>query len=71
MPNKYTVIRGLIMKQTEPFCLLDLFLRLAKEGIDNREAILYVLDDLYDNGLVEHVPIETKNGVTWAFKVAS
>jgi hypothetical protein len=40
MPNKYTVIRGLIMKQTEPFCLLDLFLRLAKEGIDNREDIM-------------------------------
>ena len=71
MPNKYTVIRSLIMNQTEPFCLIELYVRLEQEGIKNRDDISFVLDDLYANGILEYAKIEPRHGVEWAYKVVA
>lgn len=67
--NTRTVIRQFILEMDTPFCLSDLFVRLRKKGVSDRELTLQVLDELYDDGLIEYVKVETDNGVIGAFRV--
>lgn len=72
--NDVSNIRKEIMAMNKPFCLIDLYLRLEKVGITDRESILTVLDELYDEGLVEYAKIEgmtdkLHDEVKWAFRI--
>lgn len=75
MDNTRAQIRFTILEMEKPFCISDLFFRLEKDGFKDRELILQVLDELYDEGLVNYCKM---NGIVdnpdsssgWAFQVA-
>ena len=52
MDSKVQLIRDVILSMTKPFCLSDLFDRLSKKGITDRDFILDILDEIMDAGLV-------------------
>ena len=63
-------IRKIIMNQSKPFCLIDLYRRIESAKPANRGLILEVLDELYMEGLVEYAQLAQKMGNTeWAFVV--
>ena len=63
-------IRKIIMNQSKPFCLIDLYRRIESAKPANRGLILEVLDELYMEGLVEYAKLAQKMGNTeWAFVV--
>ena len=68
--TREAVMKG-ILRQTEPYCLNDLYQRLEESGVSNdKELILQALDYLYEWGLVSFVFIkELDNGdELWAFR---
>ena len=67
MKNLRSIVREAILKQTEPFCISDIYFRLENVTKD-RELILQVLDELYDEQLLDHVCINRENHL-WAFVV--
>ena len=63
-------IRKMIMSQSKPFCLIDLYARIEMIKPANRSLVLEVLDQLYLEGLVEYAHLAQKMGNTeWAFVV--
>lgn len=63
-------IRKMIMNQSKPFCLIDIYRRIENVKPANRALILEVLDELYLEGLVNYVQLAQKMGNTeWAFAV--
>lgn len=71
MKDTYTTIRQTILAMEKPFCIADLFIALDSRGVDDRNLILEVLDELYERGLIEY---RRREGVVddpkWAFHVA-
>lgn len=73
--NMRLTIRQFILDMDKPFYTADLFARLLKEkNIKDRELILQVLDELYDDGLIGYTKIigkvsEPSESVSWAFYV--
>jgi len=65
-------IRKFIIKQTEPFCIVDIKVRAEMAGFTNFGMVLTVLDDMYDEGLVKYgkVPCKHPESSEWAFYVA-
>ena len=68
-------VRMAILGMDKPFCITDLFLRLEEHGITDREIILSVLDELYDEGFINYDRVngtvdDTNNNASWAFKIA-
>ena len=43
-----------ILNQTKPFCTADLFDRLEKQSITDKELIMQVLNELFETGLVSY-----------------
>ena len=43
-----------ILNQTKPFCTADLFNRLEKQSITDKELIMQVLNELFETGLVSY-----------------
>ena len=48
------LIRKTILEMEKPFLMSDLFNELAAQGVTDKEAILNVLDELLNIGLVEY-----------------
>lgn len=48
------IIQKTILEMEKPFLMSDLFNKLALVGITDKEAILNVLDELLNMGLVEY-----------------
>lgn len=71
MENVCTKIRQTILSMEKPFCITDLFAALNSEGIDDRDLILEILDELYERGIIEY---RRREGIIddpkWAFYVA-
>ena len=65
MTREIANIRKAILDQKKPFCQIDLFNRLERDyAITDREAILDVLDELFNIGLVEYKFVgKTKNNL--------
>lgn len=67
-------IREVIIGMDKPFCIINLLIRLAEENITDRNTILSVLDELYDEGVVIYDKVEGSvddpNAPKWAFRVA-
>lgn len=65
-------IRREILAMDKPFCLTDLYSRLERKGITDRGLILRILDELYDEGLIEYDKIEgiVDEADSWAFRIA-
>ena len=73
MDNIRAQIRFSIMKMEKPFCISDLFYRLERNGITDRELIIQVLDELYDEGLIDYCKLRgfvDGSSSEWAFHVA-
>jgi hypothetical protein len=71
MANDVGFIRKAILEMDKPFCLIDLYRRLEKIGVTDRGLILRVLDELYEEGLIEYDKIEqTVDEPVWGFKIA-
>ena len=51
--NDVDVIRRFILEQTKPFTMNGLFYRAEKDGITDRGLIMKVLNELYQEGLVQ------------------
>ena len=63
-------IRKIILDQTKPFCISDLYIRIEKIKPANRGLILEVLNEIYDEGLILYVKLPKKIGNTnYAFVV--
>lgn len=71
MENVCIKIQQTILDMEKPFCITDLFAALNSEGINDRDLILEILDELYDRGIIEY---RRREGVVdepkWAFHVA-
>ena len=69
--NTHANIRKEILAQEKPFCIEDLISRLEKKGITNKRLILYILDEMYKEGLVKHgkVSIEDSTDEIFAFYI--
>ena len=50
-----------ILDQTRPFCQADLFNRLEKQSITDRELILQVLDEQFEAGLVAYSQVRKES----------
>lgn len=75
MENTRANIRCAILKMKKPFCIADLYFRLEKQGFRDRELMLQVLDELYDEGLIDYckqsgIVDDPSAGSKWAFQVA-
>ena len=75
MDNTRSKIRYTILKMEKPFCISDLFYRLEGNGFFDRELILQVLDELYDEGMIDYcrmsgVVDDPNVASKWAFRVA-
>ena len=72
--NIWMKIRAIIVSMEKPFCILNLFIRLEKEGITDQKLILCVLDELYEEGVVVYTEvdgiIDDPQAPKWAYKVA-
>ena len=63
-------IRKMIMSQSKPFCLIDLYRRIEVIKPANRSLVLDVLDQLYLEGLVTYEQLSQRMGNTdYAFVV--
>ena len=63
-------IRKMIMSQSKPFCLIDLYRRIEVIKPANRSLVLDVLDQLYLEGLVTYEQLSQRMGNTdYAFFV--
>ncbi len=71
MDTVRTKIRQIILSLEKPFCIADLFDVLTEQEIKDRDLILQILDELYDEGLVDY---RRREGIVdepvWAFHVA-
>ena len=67
MNNMRSTVRESILRQTKPFCISDIYFRLEKITKD-RELILQVLDELYEEQLLDYVCINREKHL-WAFVV--
>ena len=56
--NTLSFVWKAILKMRKPFCIIDLYARLYKKGVTDRELILQVLDEMYDAGLIDFHKIE-------------
>ena len=56
--NTKIIISKTILTMNEPFKLSDLYVKLAEQGIQDCVLILDVLNELYENGLVDCSSIE-------------
>ena len=56
--NTKIIISKTILAMNEPFKLSDLYVKLAAQGIQDCVLILDVLNELYENGLVDYSSIE-------------
>ena len=75
MSNTRANIRYAILQMKKPFCIADLYFRLEQQGFCDRELMLQVLDELYDEGLIDYckqtgIVDEADPGYRWAFQVA-
>ncbi len=66
------IIQKTILEMEKPFLMSDLFNKLALEGITDKEAILNVLDELLNMGLVEYSDVNDDLSVYYqsAFAIA-
>lgn len=67
-------VRALIISMKKPFCVVNLLIRLEKEGITDQRLILSVLNELYDEGVIIYTEVDgvvdDPNAPKWAFMVA-
>ena len=67
-------VRAIIVSMEKPFCIINLLMRLKKEGITDQRLILSVLDELYDEGVVIYTEldgvVDDPKTPRWAFRVA-
>lgn len=56
--NTKIIISKTILAMNEPFKLSDLYVKLATQGIQDYALILDVLNELYENGLVDYSSVE-------------
>lgn len=56
--NTKIIISKTILSMNTPFKLSDLYKRLATQGIREHALILDVLNELYENGLVDYSSVE-------------
>ena len=59
-------VRVQILNQKQPFCLSDIYTRMSKKNITDKELVTQVLNELYDEGLIEYSKISTQK---YAFSV--
>ncbi len=66
------IIQKTILEMEKPFLMSDLFNKLALVGITDKEAILNVLDELLNMGLVEYSDVNDDLSVYYqsAFAIA-
>lgn len=66
------IIQKTILEMEKPFLMSDLFDKLALDGIKDKEAILNVLDELLNIGLVEYSDVNDDLSVYYqsAFAIA-
>ena len=64
-------IRKEILEQVTPFCISDLYDRLEQKELYNKRLIMIVLNELYDEGLVEYKKIlpPTNSNSGYAFLI--
>ena len=63
-------IRKMIMSQSKPFCLIDLYRRIETIKPANRSLVLEVLDQMFLEGLVDQIQLSQRMGNTdYAFFV--
>lgn len=71
MDTVCTKIRQIILSMEKPFCIADLFDVLTEQEIENRDLILQILDELYNEGLIDY---RRHDGIVdepiWAFHIA-
>ena len=67
-------VRKIILGMKKPFCISDLLSRLKEKGIYDSALIIQVLNELYEEGLVDY---DRKSGMVdepdsseWAFYVS-
>lgn len=60
-----STIQKIILEMDKPFLLSELFDVLKNKGINDKELILQVLDNLLNNGLVEYSDFNDDDG-EWA-----
>lgn len=67
-------IREIILNMDKPFCIINLLIRTSNEGFTDRNEVLCVLDELFDEGVVVFENIEhllgNIDGPKYAFRVA-
>lgn len=56
--NTKIIISKTILAMNIPFKLSDLYAKLATQGIQDHALILDVLNELYENGLVDYSSVE-------------
>lgn len=66
------IIQKTILEMEKPFLMSDLFNKLALVGITDKEAILNILDELLNMGLVEYSDVNDDLSVYYqsAFAIA-
>lgn len=64
MNNSRSFIRKAILEMTEPFHLEDLYDRLLKQDVTDRGLVLQVLEELYQETLVDYIHLYNS---TYAF----
>ena len=66
------IIQKTILEMEKPFLMSDLFNKLALVGITDKEAILNILDELLNMGLVEYSDVNDELSVYYqsAFAIA-
>ncbi len=52
------LIQKIILEMDKPFLLSELFDVIMEKGINNKELVLHVLDQLLNSGLVEYSDFE-------------
>ena len=67
-------VRRIILELDKPFCISDLLLIMKEKGIVDSTLVMQVLNELYEEGLVEYdnhsgVVDETDSSM-WAFHVS-
>ena len=68
-------IRGIILRMEKPFCISDLIARMEQKGINDRKLILQVLDEMYEEGVIEYRKNEgivdsPDSSASWCFCIA-
>ncbi|MBO5054854.1 MAG: hypothetical protein J6C64_00660 [Lachnospiraceae bacterium] len=65
LKNKEIVICNIILSMDRPFKISQLFDEMAGKGINDRDKILEVLDQLCDSGIIRYSEVEDDQ---WAYK---